>query len=147
VSTGGEANVKKEIKKVLTSLGFHWFMPAAGMFGKRGISDFICLSPNGVYVAIEAKDTDKSPWRPLQKEFLAEVRSRYPARGYVVHHGNLRNLKFLLEYVCSDPSSNSSTGAHAPTPLPSTATSPKPLRLAKKSASTTRSTKAHTKTG
>ena len=49
-----EAHVKKAIKKILDSFDVFYHMPAASIYGKRGIPDFIC-SAKGVFVGIEAK--------------------------------------------------------------------------------------------
>lgn len=66
-----EADVKKQIKKVLTDRGWWWFMPPANAYGVGGISDILCLK-DGVFLAVEAKFGDNKP-TPLQKGFLNSV--------------------------------------------------------------------------
>lgn len=55
-----ESDVKKEVKKILKSLGASWFMPAANGFGKAGVSDII-VNYRGRFVAIETKFGKNKP--------------------------------------------------------------------------------------
>lgn len=49
-----EADVKKQVKKLLDDAGWFWWMPPANGFGKVGVSDFNALR-NGVFLAVETK--------------------------------------------------------------------------------------------
>lgn len=55
-----EADVKKEVKKILKRLGASWFMPAANGFGKAGVSDII-VNYRGRFIAIETKFGKNKP--------------------------------------------------------------------------------------
>jgi hypothetical protein len=69
-----EADVKKEVKKILNKYKVFWFMPQAGTFGSNGIPDFICCI-NGHFLAIETKSPEVGE-RPtsLQKKQLDAIR-------------------------------------------------------------------------
>lgn len=69
-----EKDVKKEVKKLLDSYGWFWWMPPANGYGKSGISDFNALK-NGVFLAIETKFGGNSA-TPLQKGYLETVASQ-----------------------------------------------------------------------
>ena len=53
-----EGKVKKKVKELLEKHGFQYFMPVAGMYGRKGIPDFLC-NCNGLFVGIETKGTGK----------------------------------------------------------------------------------------
>lgn len=69
-----EGKVKTQIKRVLDTLPRCWyFMPQAGIYGKRGIPDFVGTI-DGKFFAIEAKShTGKTT--PLQDLTHIEIRA------------------------------------------------------------------------
>jgi hypothetical protein len=49
-----EAQVKTKVKELLKKYNVFYFMPAASIYGKSGIPDFVCCI-NGYFVGIETK--------------------------------------------------------------------------------------------
>ena len=66
-----EGRVKKEVRKVLDELGIFYYMPVGGMYGRSGVSDFICCV-NGQFVSIETKAGTNAPTK-LQSKFISDV--------------------------------------------------------------------------
>jgi hypothetical protein len=64
-----EADVKKEVKKVLDSLGVYWFMPVQTGYGVKGIPDFVCCI-DGLFLGIETKfgSNQLSTWQERQRD-------------------------------------------------------------------------------
>lgn len=74
-----EAKVKAEIRKVLDAVpGLWYFMPAASIYGRRGVPDFIGLH-QGRFFAIEAKSDVGKTTRLQDREI-----ERIAAAGGVV---------------------------------------------------------------
>lgn len=68
-----EKVVKEKVRKVLKSCkNVSYFMPQAGVFGKRGVGDFVCCV-NGRYVEIETKRPVGGVHSALQKKHCADV--------------------------------------------------------------------------
>lgn len=94
-----EWGVKDDVKAILDSLPYcFYFMPAAGVFGIVGISDFIGLC-NGRFFALEAKRDDKPLPTIPQRKFLAAIRR---ARGLAlrVDSTNLSGLADRIRNHC-----------------------------------------------
>jgi Holliday junction resolvase len=66
-----EADVKAEVKKLLTQHGWFWFMPPANGYGRTGISDILALR-HGTFLAIETKFGGNTV-TTMQEKFLAQV--------------------------------------------------------------------------
>ena len=90
-----EADVKFDIKKLLTADDwFWWSTPTGTAYGRSGISDFGSLK-NGVFLAIEAKKYPNKP-TPPQIGYLNSVNAS-GGFGFVVDERRLDHLKTWLE--------------------------------------------------
>jgi hypothetical protein len=90
-----ESDVKREIKKLLKQFGIWYFMPQAGKFGTSGIPDFVCCTPKGRFLSIEAKFGYNKP-SDLQQSRMEDIR----AKGGIaiwVNENRLLQLEALLE--------------------------------------------------
>lgn len=88
-----EADVKKEVKKVLNKLGAWWFMPVPTGYGVKGVPDFIvCL--DGKFAGIETKygKNKLSKWQQLQIEKIKAANGE----ALVVNENNVAELEELL---------------------------------------------------
>lgn len=99
-----EGEVKKGIKKVLTSHGIFYYMPVNNGMGVGGASDFLCCRPIvvtqemvgrtlGVWLAVEAKAPGKTA-TDRQDQFIEQITSR-GGQGHVIDDAQV--LKELLE--------------------------------------------------
>lgn len=60
-NTDTESNTtKREIKKTFNRLGWFWYSPNAGQYGKSGIADILSIH-NSVSIAVEAKYGNNKP--------------------------------------------------------------------------------------
>lgn len=89
-----EADVKKQVKKLLTQHNWFWWMPPANGFGRTGISDFNALR-NGVFLAIETKFGNNKP-TPMQVAFLESIATE-DGMPFLVNEKNLDALAVWLE--------------------------------------------------
>lgn len=88
-----EADVKEEIKRILTGAGAWFFMPVQNGYGVRGIPDFVvCLS--GLFLGIEAKFGKgvESEWQKRQGAGIERARGTY----MVINEKNIHKLEQLL---------------------------------------------------
>lgn len=74
-----EADVKRELKKFLTSKGAWWFMPVPGGYSRRTIDVLVCYK--GRFVGIETKKPEKRQTTPLQQKDLFDI---IKANGYAI---------------------------------------------------------------
>ena len=58
-----EGAVKAKAKKILTELGYYFFMPPANGFGRAGIPDIVGCKLNGCLFALECKAGKTNPLR------------------------------------------------------------------------------------
>jgi hypothetical protein len=77
-----EADIKNDVKKLLNQyMNVSWFMPAASIYGKSGIADFVCCV-SGKYIEIETKAPGK---KQTALQMQHEIEIRHHAYGqYVV---------------------------------------------------------------
>jgi len=50
--------IKREVKKILATTEWSFWMPAADIYGRNGISDFICVKKHKLFMVIETKYDD-----------------------------------------------------------------------------------------
>ena len=66
-----EKKVKDKVKKILTSIGAYYFMPATGGYGRSGVPDIVaCLK--GKFIGIECKANGGKP-TALQEKNLMDI--------------------------------------------------------------------------
>jgi hypothetical protein len=88
-----EADVKREVKKLLTELGFWYFMPVQTGYGVQGVPDFI-ICGDGRFIAIETKfgSNPLSAHQEMQRTKIIAALGDY----YVVTERNLASLREQL---------------------------------------------------
>lgn len=91
-----EADVKREIKKILKSLGVWYFMPVPTGYGVQGIPDFICCA-QGMFIAIEAKCGSNKPtkWQQIR---VAEI-AKADGFAWVIDETNVGELEARLRGI------------------------------------------------
>lgn len=89
-----EADVKRQVKRLLKAHEWKWWMPAANGFGKAGVSDF-CALKSGVFLAVETKYGSRKP-TGNQVKFLREIEAE-DGFGFVVNEKTLIHLQRWLE--------------------------------------------------
>lgn len=90
-----EADVKREVKKLLNKYGWRWWMPAGSAYGKNNV-DFNALK-YGKFLAIETKWDGNTPTKN-QQDFLDET-DKYGGYSFVINENNLNILKEFLESI------------------------------------------------
>lgn len=90
-----EADVKRQVKKLLDKHKWFWWMPPANGFGRTGISDFNALRA-GVFLAVETKFGKNKP-TPMQIGFLESVQTE-TGMAFVVNEQNLGALEAWLTH-------------------------------------------------
>ena len=90
-----EADVKKEINKVLRKFGVYTFMPVPGGYGKGGVHDHI-VCYMGFFISIEAKADAKKEPSGLQ---IKNAREIIAAGGcaLLIHDENIHEVTRALE--------------------------------------------------
>lgn len=93
-----EADVKAEVKKVLTSYGtkIWWFMPVPTGFGVQGVPDFVC-SVGGRFVGIETKfgSNGLTKWQIKQMEKIIDTGGAH----MVINEKNIHSLAAVIDGV------------------------------------------------
>jgi len=91
--------VKKEVKKILVATGWSFWMPASDVFGRNGISDFLCVKKPKLFMAIETKydDVVTTP----QFVFLTAIHDA-GHYAFVVDELNIGELQELLTNLSSN---------------------------------------------
>jgi hypothetical protein len=85
-----ESDVKKEVKKILTSHGVWWYMPVPNGFGVQGIPDFTGLSASrGFFVETKFGRGKLTEWQEKQ---IAAIR-RAGGQVWVVNEKTLEEFK------------------------------------------------------
>lgn len=90
-----EADVKRQVKKLLDKHKWFWWMPPANGFGRTGISDFNALR-GGVFIAVETKFGKNKP-TPMQVGFMESIQSE-TGMAFVVNEQNLGAFEAWLNH-------------------------------------------------
>ena len=85
--------IKQQVRQILTSTGWKFWMPNAGMFGRSGVSDFLAMKQPGLFMAIETKYDDTVT--TLQFKFLTDMHEA-GHRAFLVDETNVDELRELL---------------------------------------------------
>lgn len=88
-----EADVKKQVKKLLDKYNWFWWCPPANGFGKIGVSDFNALQ-NAVFLAVETKFGNNKP-TAHQKAYLDSIIAE-KGYGFVVSE---KNIVFFEQFL------------------------------------------------
>ena len=89
-----ESDVKRDVKKLLNTHRWFWWMPSNNGYGVSGVSDF-CALRGGVFLAIETKFDKRKP-TAMQKGFLQSVEAEH-GFAFVVNEHRLEALRLWLE--------------------------------------------------
>ena len=89
-----EADVKKEIKKILVLADAWYFMPVQTGYGVMGIPDFI-VCHRGMFIGIEAKfgKNKESAWQVKQGARIMHAGGMY----VVINEKNIDQLSEILD--------------------------------------------------
>src|SRR5512139_3635363 len=90
-----EADVKRQVKKLLDKHKWFWWMPPANGFGRTGISDFNALR-GGVFLAVETKFGKNKPTH-MQMGFMESVQAE-SGMAFVVNEQNLDAFAAWLDH-------------------------------------------------
>ena len=90
-----EADVKREVKKLLTKHKWFFWMPPANGFGRSGISDFNAIR-GGVFLAVETKFGTNKP-TPMQVGYLTSIEAE-SGISFVVSDRNMDAFATWLEH-------------------------------------------------
>lgn len=88
-----EADVKKQVKKLLDKHKWFWWMPPANGYGRAGLSDIQALR-DGVFLAVETKFGKNVPTQ-MQAGFLLSVQAE-SGFGFVVNESRIQWLEAWL---------------------------------------------------
>ena len=89
-----EGAVKAKAKKLLTELGYYFFMPPANGFGRAGIPDIVGCKLDGRLFALECKAGKNKP-TALQERELKRINDA-GGIALVINEENVNNLEELL---------------------------------------------------
>ena len=89
MATTPEGKVKKEVRRVLDSLGAYYVMPVTGGYGKQGAPDFL-VCHHGKFFGIETK-AGKGKLTALQELNLAHIQ-RAGGDAYIIYENDIPML-------------------------------------------------------
>lgn len=95
MATTPEGKVKNAVKKVLKEEGVYYFMPVQTGYGAASL-DFLCCLPNGRFLAIETKASDKETITERQLHVANEIRK---AGGLVLLVDSLERARTLQTWI------------------------------------------------
>lgn len=90
-----EWEIKKQVRKILEDTGWIYWMPNAGMYGRSGVSDFLCIKQPKLFMAIETKYKDVAT--QLQLKFLTDIHEAGHF-AFLIDETNIKELHDVLEY-------------------------------------------------
>lgn len=93
-----EADVKREIKKVLNRYRLHWWMPGASQFGTSGTHDF-CIIQCGLLWTVEAK-FGYNPPSENQVTFAQNVQ-RNGGLSLCIKEDNIWQVGMAADYIAA----------------------------------------------
>jgi len=85
--------VKNEVKKILDTTEWKYWMPSADVYGRNGISDFLCVKKPKLFMVIETKYDNTVTAQ--QYEFLLEIH-KHGHYAFLVDETNLDVLRAFL---------------------------------------------------
>jgi pantoate kinase len=85
-----EANVKRQIRKILDTTKAYYAMPIGTGYGNSGVPDFL-VCHKGTFIGIEAK-AGKGKTTALQEKHLQDIRDA-GGTTFVINETNLTELK------------------------------------------------------
>ena len=88
-----EANVKRQIRKILDTTKAYYAMPIGTGYGNSGVPDFL-VCHKGNFIGIEAK-AGKGTTTALQEKHLADIRAA-GGMTFVINETNLDQLKEFM---------------------------------------------------
>jgi hypothetical protein len=88
-----EANVKRQIRKILDTTKAYYAMPIGTGYGNSGVPDFL-VCHKGHFIGIEAK-AGKGTTTALQEKHLADIRAA-GGTTFVINETNLDQLKEFM---------------------------------------------------
>lgn len=88
-----EANVKRQIRKILDTTKAYYAMPIGTGYGNSGVPDFL-VCHKGHFIGIEAK-AGKGTTTALQEKHLADIRAA-GGTTFVINETNLDQLKEFI---------------------------------------------------
>lgn len=90
-----EADVKKEIKRLLDKHGWYWWVSQVGGYGHSGVPDIMAYR-KGILLAIEAKHGTNKP-SALQRAFLQSIMAEQ-GLAFVVSD---RNIQWFEQWLAA----------------------------------------------
>lgn len=91
---GPESKIKDAAKKILTTSGAYFFMPAMGLYGRSGVPDIVACH-KGNFLGIECK-AGKGKTTALQDLELAAI-TIAGGVALIINENNLHELKVVLD--------------------------------------------------
>ena len=85
--------VKEQVKQILEKTEWIFWMPSANIYGRNGVSDFLAIKKDRMFMAIETKYDDVVT--ALQFKFLTDVHEA-GHYAFLVDETNINDLRELL---------------------------------------------------
>jgi hypothetical protein len=92
--------IKQQVRKIFETTDWKFWMPAAGMYGLNGISDFLAVKQPALFMAIETKYDDVVTAQ--QFKFLTDVHQA-GHYAFLVDETNIGELQKLLSNLSNHP--------------------------------------------
>lgn len=88
-----EHHIKQQVRKILIQTGWKFWMPSAGIYGRNGVSDFLCVKAPRLFMAIETKYDDVAT--APQLAFLKDIHEA-GHYAFLVDETNIEELRAVL---------------------------------------------------